>query len=330
VFGTDTHPDLVKLQCEQGALHSYREAQDNLEKLNCQRRSVNNHVQIQHIANSVGERLSDENQKPPSPEEVPIPVEELIVQVDGGHIPAKEKDKRSFEALAAIVYQPSSLELVSLHHQRITDKSCVVSALDDDLKTIKTYLHHAALKQGLTVQTKVTALADGAHNCWSVILALKPHCQSLECILDWFDIAQKFQNVKNTLQGAFHESIESAQWSLWHGDAAVALRKIAFIKDNITDEKNCSKLKGLHDYLKNNMDYLVNYDQREKANLVFTTQGVESHIDSLINARHKRKQKMQWTREGAHNVLQIRASMVSPEWSEKWLELVLPEEEKAA
>jgi len=330
VFGTDTHPDLVKLQCEQGALHSYREAQDNLEKLNCQRRSVNNHVQIQHIANSVGERLSDENQKPPSPEEVPIPVEELIVQVDGGHILAKEKDKRSFEALAAIVYQPSSLELVSLHHQRITDKSCVVSALDDDLKTIKTYLHHAALKQGLTVQTKVTALADGAHNCWSVILALKPHCQSLECILDWFDIAQKFQNVKNALQGAFHESIESAQWSLWHGDAAVALRKIAFIKDNITDEKNRSKLKGLHDYLKNNMDYLVNYDQREKANLVFTTQGVESHIDSLINARHKRKQKMQWTREGAHNVLQIRASMVSQKWSEKWLELVLPQEEKAA
>jgi len=32
----------------------------------------------------------------------------------------------------------------------------------------------------------------------------------------------------------------------------------------------------------------------------------------------------------AHNVLQIRASMVSQEWSEKWLELVLPEEEKSS
>jgi hypothetical protein len=41
---------------------------------------------------------------------------------------------------------------------------------------------------------------------------------------------------------------------------------------------------------------------------------------------------MQWTREGAHNVWQIRASMVSQEWEEKWLELVLPQiqEEKAA
>jgi len=39
---------------------------------------------------------------------------------------------------------------------------------------------------------------------------------------------------------------------------------------------------------------------------------------------------MQWTREGAHNVLQIRASMVSNEWEEKWLELVLTNLEKAA
>ena len=56
----------------------------------------------------------------------------------------------------------------------------------------------------------------------------------------------------------------------------------------------------------------------------FTSQVAESHIDTLINARHKRKQKMQWTREGAHNVLQIRALMASNEWEEKWLNLVLP------
>jgi hypothetical protein len=192
------------------------------------------------------------------------------------------------------------------------------------------YLHHAALKQGLSKQTQVTALADGAHNCWAIILALQPYCLSLLCILDWFHIGKKFQNVKNALGDAFNESIESAKWTLWDGDAQEALRKIKLLRDNISDEKKHSKLKGLHDYLENNMDYLVNYDEREKANLVFTSQVAESHIDSLINERHKRKQKMQWTREGAHNVLQIRASMVSQEWQEKWLELVLPEEDKAA
>jgi len=90
----------------------------------------------------------------------------------------------------------------------------VVSALDDDLKTIKTY-HHAALKQGLSQQTRVTALADGA-NCWSVISVLEPHCQTIEPILDWFHIAKKFQNVKNALGEAFanplRRKVDSMAW----------------------------------------------------------------------------------------------------------------------
>lgn len=330
VFGTDIHPDLAKLQCEQGALHSYREAESNLEKLNAQRRRVNNHARMKTITNQVGEQVSQANLKAPSETELSAPAEDLIVQLDGGHIPTKDKDQRSFEALSGVIYRPSCIEEIDQHHRRITNKSCVISAMDDDLQTIKTYVHHAALRQGLTDQTHVSALADGASNCWSVIVALKPHCKSLELILDWFHIGKKFQTVKNTLGEAFEESLEKAKWTLWHGDAEKALRKIAFIRDNITDEKKRSKLKSLHKYLRNNRAYLVNYDEREKADKPFTSQVAESHIDTLINARHKRKQKMQWTREGAHNVLQIRALMASNEWEEKWLDFVLPALEEAA
>ena len=39
---------------------------------------------------------------------------------------------------------------------------------------------------------------------------------------------------------------------------------------------------------------------------------------------------MQWTREGAHNVLQIRAQMASHEWERKWLEYVMPNLQDAA
>ena len=216
------------------------------------------------------------------------------------------------------------------HHRRITDKSCVISAKDDELQTIKTYLYNAALRQGLCKETRITALADGASNCWSVILALGPHCHSLELILDWFHIAKKFKNVKNALGENFSESLEKAKWSLWHGNVDESLQKLTLIRDNITDEQKRSKLKGLQDYLENNRDYLINYDEREKANKPFTSQVAEAHIDSIINARHKRKQKMQWTREGAHNVLQIRALMASDEWEEKWLEHVMPGLEKTA
>src|SRR5215831_4692749 len=36
LFGTNIHPDLATIQCEQGALYSYREAERNLEQWNSQ------------------------------------------------------------------------------------------------------------------------------------------------------------------------------------------------------------------------------------------------------------------------------------------------------
>ena len=282
------------------------------------------------MTNQVGERLSQENYTPPSEDDLPPPAQELIVQIDGGHIPTKEKGKRSFEALSGVVYRPSSIDVIDQHHRRISDKSCVISALDDDLHTIKTYLYHAALKQGLYEETHLTALADGAKNCWSSVSVLKPHCKSLETILDWFHIGKKFQNVINALDESLSESLEKAKWSLWHGDAEKALSKIALIRDNIRDDSKISKLNGLSDYLTNNLEHLVNYEERKNAKQVFTSQTAESHIDTLINERHKRKQKMQWTREGAHNVMQIRASMESNEWDEEWLDIVMLSLQRAA
>jgi hypothetical protein len=323
LFGTNIHPDLAKGQCEQGALYSYREAEKNLDKLNCQSRSVNNHTQIKRITDKVGAVLAEQNAIPPAAEECAAPASELIIQVDGGHIPIQDKDQRSFEALSAIVYRPGDLQEVDQHRRRIVNKTCVVAATDDNLQTIKTYLINAALKQGLSKETQVTALADGAKNCWSVLLAIQPYCATLECILDWFHIAQKFQNVINALGEAFEMSLESAKWTLWHGKAQEALTKLALLRDNVTDKTKRSRLTGLYDYLQRNQAYLVNYQERDQANRTYTSQVAESHIDSLINARHKRTKKMQWTREGAHHVLQIRAMMASDDWDRQCQRTVL-------
>ncbi len=153
--------------------YSYREAEKNLETWNARPRRVNNHMHVKRMTDKVGAVLSE-------------------------HI--QEKDKRSFEALSAIVYRPEHLQAVDHHHRQIMEKTCVISAVDDNLHTMKAYLIPAARKQGMSHDTKVTALADGAKNCWSVLSALTPECETLECILDWFHIAQKFQNVKNALE----------------------------------------------------------------------------------------------------------------------------------
>jgi len=87
----------AKLQCEQGALFSYREAEQNLEKLNCQRRSVNNHTQVKRITDKVGlcwNRTLFQRQHRN------MPAAELIIQVDGGHIPFKTQ-KTQFWSLVS-------------------------------------------------------------------------------------------------------------------------------------------------------------------------------------------------------------------------------------
>ena len=210
VFGTDIHPDLAKLQCEQGALFSYREAANNLEKLNAQRRRNNNHDRVKIMTNNLGAYIAQANYKVPTAEALPAPAQDLVVQVDGGHIPIKDPDQWSFEALSGIVYRPSSIEVGDQHHRQISQKSCVISALDDEQTSLKTYLYHAALKQGFTPETQVTALADGAHNGWSVISVLEPHCQTLELIVDWFHIGMRFQTVKNALGDSHADSLEKA------------------------------------------------------------------------------------------------------------------------
>jgi hypothetical protein len=318
VFGTSVHPDLAKLQCEQGARYSYREAESNLEKLTVHRRGVNNHNKIKLLTTEVGAVLAEENLIPPAAKDCAPPAQQLIVQVDGGHIPTKEPAKRSFEALSAVVYRPENIRSIDQHHRQIESKSCALSALDDGLVSMKTYLYNAALKQGMAEDTVVTALADGAHNCWSVLLSLAPHCQEIICILDWFHIAKRFQNVRGAVEESFQETLERVKWSLWHGKSEEALSKLKLLTMNVTDTKKRKKLEDLYDYLKRNQEYLVNYQEREERKQTYTSQVAESHIESMINARHKRSGKMQWTREGAHNVLQVRGKIASHEWSNEW------------
>jgi hypothetical protein len=266
LFGTNIHPDFATIQWAPGALYSSREAKQNLEQWNGHPRRVQNHTRVKRMTDRVGAGLAEHHHLAPAAEVCAAPAQDLIIQVDGGHIPIQEKDKRSFEALSAIVYRPEHLQEVDRHHRQIMEKTCVVSALDDQLHTIKTYMVNAANKQGLSQDTTVTALADGAQTCWSVLSAIQRECATFECIVDWFHMAQKFQPVKNALGEAFAASLESATWKLWHGHADDVLTTLAVLRDHVPDEGQRSTLTGLYEYLHRNQASLVNYDTRAQAN----------------------------------------------------------------
>lgn len=317
LFGTMAHPDLLKLQCIFGSQTSYQKSEDALDDISGFERKINNHQRIKRTADDIGAIISDINDKAPLIRSA-TPAKELFVHTDGGHIRDREADSRSFEAIVSVVYRPENLVQKDKNHQVILDKSCVASCKNDGLKTNKAYLYHAALKQGLTQETNITAFADGAKNCWSVINALKPYCAGLECILDWFHIGKKFQNTIGALAKEHEETLLHIKWCIWHNDVNEAITRLQSLRDALVDEKMRSKVSDLLTYLKLNKQYLVNYEDRQTNNKPISSQAIESIVGSLINERYKKNQKMQWTREAAHNLLQIRAAKMSGEFEKIW------------
>lgn len=315
LFGSATHPDLLKLQCELGVEHSFKKTESILSSQSTCYRKVNNHVSIMHHIEKIGPIIGEF--KTENPVQVEEPANIIVAQIDGGHIQPKEKDLRSYEVLVAKCYNLLNRVEKDQYHTELLKSTCVASALSDRGETIKKQLIYAALSEGMTKETIVYALSDGAKNCWSALSILSGQCSQLIKILDWEHIARKFKHVEKTLSEELKEQLESANRKLWHGKSKECLEKLECIRNELGEIEN-KKLNTLTEYLINNEHYLINYGQQRNNDLPYTSNVIESAVDTLINERQKKNKKMSWTREGAHNVLQIRASIASKTWDNDW------------
>jgi hypothetical protein len=329
LLGTSIHPDLYRLQCEQGANHTYRKAERNMEQMCNKKRDVNNHNRIKHITNEIGGTLAEKNKV----SEISFDIDEakdLVVQVDGGHIKTTESNKRSIEVMCAKVYRPESIISVTEDRSKIESSSCAASAKYDKQSSMKKYVKTAATYQGLTSETQVTGLADGAKNCWGIIKSLEKSCKKLECILDWFHIAKKFEPAIKSARKETALLLKQSKTHLWSGDTENGLRLLNKLKVSLEPGNLKNKINGIYSYININKEYIVNYNLKAKNGKPYTSQVAESTVEHLINDRQKRNQKMQWSRTGAHNVLQIRASMASGRWEMEWQDAVFDSIKTAA
>jgi len=319
-FGTAMHPDLAKLQCEIGAAHTYRDAQKILDKKACHPRRVNNHERILQVIHSVGAEIT--KTKSIKLLSSVMPAADLIVQVDGGHLKDKNPKARSFEAMAAVVYRPDSIHYDPKGCRgHLVSKHCAASSLSDNQSYMFQATLIAAKKQGLTEGTWLTALCDGANNCWSIVDSLASHCKGVTKILDWFHISMKFKNI--AVSEFQKKDLEKAKWHLWRGRVDRALLRLSQVIESIKDTKQLNKLNKLKFYIENNKDNIVDYRSRKKQGLAFTSHLAESTVESLINQRCKGQQHMRWTRDGVHPLLQIRAFIASNDWCSNWQEKIL-------
>lgn len=323
LFGSNMHPDLVKKQAELASEQSFIKAQEALSRENGRYRSINNQVTIKKTTDKIGKILNDIHQEMPESSEQ-LSTDNLIVQVDGGYIKSYDKNNRAFEALVSSIYRADDHITGGVSKNGIRKSGAIlnkiysVSTVKDRCKTIKAMTVAAAKKQGMTKKTRITGLSDGASNCWNTIKTLEKYCSSIECILDWHHIKMKFDQLINQLEDPYAGEAESLKWKIWHGKSQEAIDRLGKLYIELLATDYADKIHDLLKYLSNNINYLTHYQLRKDNKLPYTSSVIESTIETLINTRHKKKHKAQWSREGAHNILQIRASRASSKWQEEW------------
>jgi hypothetical protein len=131
----------------------------------------------------------------------------------------------------------------------------------------------------------------------------------------------KFKNYSSAIPEEHKELYDNIKWNLWHGNVDKSLKRFDELKTFIDDKSALAKLNKLYTYINNNKAGIVDYELRKSSGLVFTSNLAESTVNTLINQRQKGKQKMLWSRVGAHSILQIRAALQSKSWKNLWTQV---------
>jgi len=117
-------------------------------------------------------------------------------------------------------------------------------------------------------------------------------------------------------------SLERLKWSLWHGHVYKAFQKLAdLIMDldvaaatgNGTARKLFKAVEEFHTYIDRNRAFIPNYGERYRYGERISTGFVESTVNQVISKRFCKKQQMQWTKRGAHLLLQMRVKTLNQE-----------------
>ena len=69
----------------------------------------------------------------------------------------------------------------------------------------------------------------------------------------------------------------------------------------------------MHTYIGNNRHLIPNYGERYRHGEAIATGFVESTVNEVVSRRFCKKQQMQWSKEGAHLLLQTRVRTLNGE-----------------
>jgi hypothetical protein len=115
--------------------------------------------------------------------------------------------------------------------------------------------------------------------------------------------------------------IERLKWSLWHGQVDKALSKIDDLETSIEPFRETyarfphlvKALSALRTYIVHNRYLIPNYSERYHNGEAIATGFVESTVNEVVSRRFCKKQQMQWSKAGAHVLLQTRVRTLNGE-----------------
>jgi hypothetical protein len=192
----------------------------------------------------------------------------------------------------------------------------------------KRRLFEVLKSQGMQMNQQITFLSDGGDAVRDLQLYMSPEA---EHILDWFHVSMKLTVLDQYAKGLGHcdqplgeeirDKIERLKWSLWHGKLYKAFDKIDDIESLIYNfEESYPKFKQLlkaveefRTYITNNRHLIPNYGERYRHGEAIATGFVESTVNQVVSKRFCKKQQMQWSKRGAHLLLQTRVKTLNRE-----------------
>jgi hypothetical protein len=175
---------------------------------------------------------------------------------------------------------------------------------------------------------EITFLSDGDDTLRKLQLEMSPMATHL---LDWFHLTMRLtvldQYGKRLVQceavlgEAIRNQIERLKWSLWHGQVDKALGKIDDLEISIEPfhetyarfPRLVKALSELRTSIVNNRHVIPNDGERDHNGEMIATGFVESTVNEVVSKRFCKKQQMQWSKEGAHLLLQTRVRTLNGE-----------------
>jgi hypothetical protein len=256
---------------------------------------------------------------------LPPPEGIFTVGIDGGYVRNWFDKKHKFEVIVGKSIR--SFEEDEEGKTPSLKRFGFVQTLDTKSKH---RLYEVLQSQDLQMNQDMTFLSDGNDSLRQLQLEMSPKAIH---ILDWYHLSMKLTVLGQYGKGlvaceavrgeAIGEKIERLKWSLWHGQVDKSLGKIDDLESSIGSFRETyaryaglvKALSELRTYIVNNRPLIPNYGERYRHGEPIATGFVESTVNEVVSKRFCKKQQMQWSKEGAHLLLQTRVRTLNGELS---------------